>query len=84
VNDTREPLVVRAAVVAFLDAIVHLVVLFGVDLTAEQVAGVSGVLNLGSILAVVLLTRGKVTPVDDPRLGGPSGSVDYDPRHGED
>lgn len=62
---SREPLAVRAAVVALIDALVHLVVVFGVDLTGEQTAAISGVVNLASLLAIVLLARPKVTPVED-------------------
>lgn len=67
-NTSREPLAIRAAAVAVADALVHLLVVYGLQLTEDQVAATSGFLNLASILAVVLWTRGKVTPVDDPRL----------------
>lgn len=37
-------------------------------LTPEQVAGWMGVIALGGTMVVVVWSRGKVTPVDDPRL----------------
>lgn len=65
---TREPLAIRAAVVAAVDALIHTAVSFGLDLSTEQTASLSTTVNLLSILAVVLWSRGKVTPVDDPDL----------------
>lgn len=65
---TREPLVVRAAAVAFAQAVLTTVVLMGWwDISAEQTAAWMGVIALGGTLAVVLASRGKVTPVDDPK-----------------
>ena len=64
----REPLAVSGAVVALAQAILTAVVLMGWwELTAEQTAAWLGVIALAGTLAVVLLTRGKVTPVADPR-----------------
>lgn len=66
--NTREPLVVRASAVAFAQALLTTAVLMGWwKLTPEQVAGWMGVIALGGTFAVVALTRGKVTPTDDPR-----------------
>lgn len=67
-NAKREPLAIAGAVVAFLQAVVTTVVLMGWwKLTAEQAAEWMGVIALGGTAAVVVWTRGKVTPVDDPR-----------------
>lgn len=77
----REPLVVRAAAVAFAQAVLTTVVLMGWwDISAEQTAAWMGVIALGGTLAVVLASRGKVTPVDDPRddNGQPLVSEDED------
>ena len=64
----REPLAVRAAAVAFAQAVLTTVVLMGWwTLTPEQVAGWMGVIALGGTFTVVALSRGKVTPVDDPK-----------------
>ena len=64
----REPLVVRAAAVAFAQAVLTTVVLMGWwNISAEQTAAWMGVIALGGTLAVVLASRGKVTPVDDPK-----------------
>lgn len=65
---TREPLVIRAAVVAAIDALIHLAIAFGLVLTGPQMAAVALAVNAVSIAVVVVWTRGKVTPVDDPDL----------------
>lgn len=65
----REPLAVRGAVVAVLSAGVQLLLVFGVDLSTEQVTALLSFINVLSIAVVVVWSRGKVTPVDDPRLG---------------
>jgi len=63
---TREPLIVRASVVAFCQALFTTVVLMNWwKLTPEQVAGWMGVIALGGTMVVVVWSRGKVTPVDD-------------------
>lgn len=62
----REPLAIRAAVIAVIDALIHLFVVFGVDWTGDQVTAISALVNVVSIAAVVILSRGKVTPVGDP------------------
>ena len=64
----REPLAVRGAVVAALAALVNLAVLFGLDWSAEQVGAVNTAVGLMATAVVVVWSRGKVTPVDDPRL----------------
>ena len=64
----REPLVVRAAIVAAIDALIHLAIAFGLILTGPQLAAVTLAVNTVSIAVVVVWTRGKVTPVDDPDL----------------
>lgn len=68
-DTSREPLVVRGAVVALVDALIHLLVVFGVVLTAAQVEAVSGFVNVASVVAVVVWSRGKVTPVANPDTG---------------
>jgi hypothetical protein len=66
---SREPLAVSGAAVALAQAVLTAVVLMGwVVMTAEQTAAWMGVIALGGTFLVVVLTRGKVTPVDDPRL----------------
>lgn len=65
----REPLIIRASVVAFCQALFTTVVLMNWwKLTPEQVAGWMGVIALGGTMVVVVWSRGKVTPVDDPML----------------
>lgn len=64
----REPLRIAGYVVAFVQAVLSAVVLMGWwGLTPEQTAGWMAVIALGGTVAVVLWTRGKVTPLADPR-----------------
>ena len=65
---SREPLAVRAAVVAVITAIVHLTVIAGWwQISADVEGQVALVIDLAGTAALVLWTRGKVTPVDEPR-----------------
>ena len=67
----REPLVISGSAVALAQGLLTAVVLMGWwNLTAEQAAAWMGVIALGGTFLVVVLTRGKVTPVDDPRIEG--------------
>ena len=67
----REPLVISGSAVALAQGLLTAVVLMGWwNLTAEQTAAWMGVIALGGTFLVVVLTRGKVTPVDDPRIEG--------------
>ena len=63
----REPLAVRAAIVAAVAGALNVLVLFGANLTAEQVTGLNTLVGLIGTVVVVVWTRGAVTPVDDPR-----------------
>ena len=64
----REPLAIAGAVVAVVQAILGAVVLMGWwQLTPEQTAAWMSVIALTGTAAVVLWSRGKVTPVADPR-----------------
>ena len=72
---TREPLVIRAALVAAVTALLHVAVILGVlpiDPDAEGALALS--LDLIGTAVLVVWTRGKVTPVADPRM-------DDGPRH---
>lgn len=76
-NLNREPLAIIGGVVALVQALITTSVLMGWwKLTEDQVAAWMGVVALAGTLAVVIFTRGKVTPVADPRLpeleGGPT------------
>ena len=67
-NAKREPLAIRGAVVAAVTAVLHLLVISGVlPLTAEVEGQAALVIDLAGTAALVLWTRGKVTPVDEPR-----------------
>jgi len=65
----REPLAVRAAVVAAITAAIHALVVLGVlDLSPEAETAVGVAIDLAGTAALVVWTRGAVTPVADPRL----------------
>jgi len=64
---SREPLAIRAAVVAAVAALINVAVAFGWNASVEQLAAVNGAVGVVSALVVVLWSRGKITPVDDPR-----------------
>lgn len=61
----REPLVIRGAVVAFIVAVVQVVMAFGAPIDTAQFAALSTLINLGGTVAVVVWSRGKVTPVEE-------------------
>jgi hypothetical protein len=63
----REPLAIRAAVVAALAALVNLAVAFGWDLTVDQVAALNTAVGLVASAVIVVWSRGAVTPLSDPR-----------------
>ena len=65
----REPLAIRGAVVAAVTAGLHLLVILGVlPLDAGQEQAAAMVVDLVGTAVLVVWTRGKVTPVADPRL----------------
>ena len=65
---SREPLTIRAAIVAALVAILHFLVLGGwLNFSPELEEQAATVIALVGTAVLVLWTRGKVTPVDDPR-----------------
>lgn len=64
----REPLAISGAVVAAILAIVQVAIAFGADIDPEQYAALSTALSTAAIAVVVVWSRGKVTPVADPRL----------------
>lgn len=76
----REPLAIRALVVGAIYAILLLAITYGAPINEEQLAAWSAALTAVSFVVVVVWTRGKVTPVDDPRLpttdGGSDGEQD--------
>lgn len=66
---TREPLIVRGAIVAAVTALIHVAVVLGwlpIDVDAE--AAVAGAVDLIGTAVLVVWTRGKVTPVEAPAL----------------
>ena len=66
----REPLAIRAAAIWAIQSIILTVVAFGWNLTGEQIAASFTAVSALSAFGVVVWTRGKVTPVDDPRIEG--------------
>lgn len=66
---TREPLVVRGAIVAAVTAIIHALIVLGVlHIDADAEHAISGAVDLIGTAVLVAWTRGKVTPVEDPNL----------------
>ncbi|WNN93671.1 membrane protein [Arthrobacter phage CallinAllBarbz] len=64
----REPLVIRAAVVAAVTGVLHMLVVLGVlPLDVDMEAAVAGAVDLLGTAVLVIWTRGAVTPVADPR-----------------
>lgn len=64
----REPLVIRGAIVAAVTALVHLLVVLGaLQLAPEAETAVAGFVDLLGTAVLVVWTRGKVTPVADPK-----------------
>lgn len=63
----REPLALRAAIVAAISSGLSLLVAFGIGWTPEQAAAIMACVNAVSIAVVVVWSRGSITPVADPR-----------------
>lgn len=60
---TTEPVAVGAAVVTLVQAVLVLVVAFGVDLTPEQTAAIMAVVTSLVTLAAAIVVRRKVSPL---------------------
>ena len=71
----REPLAITTAVVAAVGGLINVAVLFGWNLTPEQVTAINTAVGLVAALVVVLVVRPKVTPVTDPQLNEGAGNV---------
>ncbi len=68
VDVNREPLAIRGAVTAAATAMLHLAVMAGwIPIPADVETQAVVALDLTATAVMVLWTRGKVTPVDDPR-----------------
>lgn len=65
---SREPLAIRAAVVAAVIVLIDVAVSFGWNLTMEQYASLTTAVGLIGTAVIVVWSRGKVTPVADPNL----------------
>ena len=66
---TREPLVIRGAITAAITAVIHALVILGVFPIAPEAESAIGLaVDLIGTAVLVVWTRGKVTPVDDPKL----------------
>ena len=67
-NAKREPLAIRAAVVAAVTAVLHLLVIAGVLPISAEVEGQAAlVIDLAGTAVLVVWTRGHVTSSADPR-----------------
>lgn len=58
----EEPVAISGAVQILINAVLVLVVAFGVDLSAEQSVAIMGVVNAAMKLYDMVFTRAKVTP----------------------
>ncbi|UIW13439.1 membrane protein [Arthrobacter phage Amyev] len=66
---TREPLAIRGAIVAAATAILHaLIVLGALPVAPDAEHAIAGAIDLLGTAVLVVWTRGKVTPIDDPNL----------------
>jgi len=66
---TREPLAVRAAIVAAVTGVMHALVVLGVlPIVPEAETAIAGAIDLVGTAVFVVWARGKVTPVADPKL----------------
>lgn len=76
-SGTREPVAIINAIITVVQAIIGAVVLFGVDWTPEQVAGVLAVVVAVGEALKTLWARSQVTPVSNPRdnMGRPLAPV---------
>jgi hypothetical protein len=71
---TREPLIIRGAIVAAVTAVIHVGVVLGLlQLDAASEAAIGGAIDLLGTAVLVVWSRGAVTPVADPTL--PEGTV---------
>lgn len=67
----REPLVIRAAIVAAITGVIHALVVLGLlPIVTEQEAAIAGAVDLLGTAVLVIWTRGAVTPVADPKIPG--------------
>ena len=68
---TREPVAIIGAMVALIEAVIGLLIAFGVDMSAEQSqALITVAVAAGPVIGLVLnviFVRSRVTPVADPR-----------------
>lgn len=70
----REPLIIRGAIVAAVTALLHVLVVLDVTPLAEAAeTAVAVAIDLIGTAVLVVWTRGKVTPVADPRI--PNASI---------
>lgn len=68
-NVSREPLLIRGAIVAAVTALLHMLIVLGalpIDVDAEHAVAMA--IDLLGTAVLVVWTRGKVTPVDAPKL----------------
>jgi len=64
----REPLVLRGLLVGIPTAILHALVVLGLfDLSGDAEKAIAAVVDAVGAVLIILLSRPKVTPVDDPQ-----------------
>lgn len=81
----REPLLIRAAIVAAVTAVLHVLIVTGVlPFDPEAETAIAGAIDLLGTAVLVVWTRGKVTPTAAPVLTSAQAQavkVDDGPRH---
>ncbi|UJQ86813.1 membrane protein [Arthrobacter phage Reedo] len=81
----REPLVIRAAIVAAVTALLHVLVVLGVlPIAPEAETAIAGAVDLIGTAVLVVWTRGKVTPTAAPVLTTAQAQnvkIDEGPKH---
>ena len=78
---SREPLVIRGAIVSAAAALLHVLVITGaLGITPDAERAIAVAVDMIGTAILVIWTRGSVTPVDDPRddNGDPLVPVDED------
>lgn len=66
---SREPLLIRGAIVAAITALLHVLIVLGVlQINEAAEHAVAGAVDLIGTAVLVVWTRGAVTPVAEPQL----------------
>lgn len=68
-DTSREPLLIRGAIVAAVTALLHVLIVLGaLPISPDAEHAVAGAIDLIGTAVLVVWTRGKVTPIEAPKL----------------